>query len=62
MNENIEKLYTKDEPFSFGGKYRLYEHFRKKNKVDKALAKSDTYTRFYQHKRARKYLSVILAE
>lgn len=55
MNENIEKLYTKDEPFSFGGKYRLYEHFRKKNKVDKALAKSDTYTRFYQHKRARKY-------
>ena len=47
---NITRDYVKDLPWSFGGKYRLYELYKKK-KVDKALVKSDIYTRFKQHRK-----------
>ena len=51
---NITRDYVKDLPWSFGGKYRLYELYKKK-KVDKALVKSDIYTRFKQHRKSKKY-------
>ena len=46
--------YYSDQPFSFGGKYRLYQYFDKK-KANDLLAKSDIYTRFKQHKKPRKF-------
>ena len=47
MNEqDIENRYVLDEPFSFGGKYRLYEEFGKNKKalIDKSLRASDIYS------------------
>ena len=61
MNDNdIEKRYVSDEPFSFGGKYRLYEHFGKEKKklIDKSLKASDIYSRFFQYKKPRRYSPV----
>ena len=58
MNEqNIENRYVLDEPFSFGGKYRLYEEFGKNKKalIDKSLRASDIYSRFLQYKKPRRY-------
>ena len=55
MSDEIEKLFIQDKPYSFGGQYRLYNNFTNKKKVDEALSKSDTYTRFLQHKKARRY-------
>ena len=46
--------YYSDKPFSYGGKYRLYEYFSKK-KVNDMISKSDIYTRFKQHQKPRKY-------
>ena len=46
--------YHSDEPYSYGGKYRLYNYFDKKE-IDETLSKSDIYTRFKQHKKPRKY-------
>ena len=51
MSDEIEKLFIQDKPYSFGGQYRLYNNFTNKKKVDEALSKSDTYTRFLQHKK-----------
>ena len=34
--------YYSDKPFSYGGKYRLYEYFSKK-KVNDMISKSDIY-------------------
>ena len=61
MNDNdIEKRYVSDEPFSFGGKYRLHEHFGKEKKklIDKSLKASDIYSRFFQYKKPRRYSPV----
>lgn len=54
---NIEDWYVLDKPFSFGGKYRLYEAFGKKDKalIDKSLKGSDIYSRFLQYKKPRRY-------
>ena len=52
--EEINKTYVEDKPYSFGGKYRVYDAYRKKD-VDKALQKSDIYTRFKQHRRAKTF-------
>ena len=46
--------YHGDEPYSYGGKYRLYEYFGKR-KVNDIISKSDIYTRFKQHRKPRKY-------
>ena len=42
MDEEINKKYVEDKPYSFGGKYRVYNLYAKKD-VDKALQKSDIY-------------------
>ena len=49
----MDKYYD-DEPFSYGGKYRLFEYFDK-GKVNDMISKNDIYTRFKQHKKPRKY-------
>ena len=49
----MDKYYG-DEPYSYGGKYRLYDNFSKK-KVENELSKSDIYTCFKQHRKPRKY-------
>lgn len=55
--ENIESDYLKDKSFSYGGKYRIYEHLGKqsKAKVDEALKNSDIYTRYFPYRRPKKY-------
>ena len=56
MNEqSINNEYFSDKPHSFGGKYRLYQLYNDKKKVDNALSYNDIYTRFKQHKRAKHY-------
>ena len=57
MNK-INSDYFSDKPHSFGGKYRLYESYGDKEKVDTALSNNDIYTRFKQHRRS-KYFSPI---
>ena len=52
MEEEINKAYVEDKPHSFGGKYRLYDVYTKKH-VNKVLNKSDIYSRFKQHRRAK---------
>jgi hypothetical protein len=54
MDEEINKKYVENKPYSFGGKYRVYNSFAKKD-VDKALEKSDVYSRFKQHRRAKSF-------
>ena len=50
MNEqSINNEYFSDKPHSFGGKYRLYQLYNDKKKVDNALSYNDIYTRFKQH-------------
>ena len=46
------EIYYSYEPFSYGGKYRLFEYFSK-GKVNDMISKSDIYTRFKQHKKPR---------
>ena len=50
----VNSDYFSDKPQSFGGKYQLYNLFDKKE-VDSALENNDIYSRFKQHKRAKKY-------
>ena len=57
MNDVINKAYTDDKPYSFGGKHRLYEAYTKED-VDKALTKNDTYTSFKQHRRSKSYSTI----
>ena len=52
---NINNDYLSDRPYSFGGKNRVYDFYNNKKKVDTALTYNDTYTRFTQHKRPRKF-------
>ena len=54
MDEKINKDYVADKPYSFGGKYRLYDVYDKDH-VNKALFKSDVYSRFKQHRRAKTF-------
>ena len=42
MNDEINRKYTETNPYSFGGKYRVYKHYPKFS-VDEALKESDTY-------------------
>lgn len=58
----IDKKYLGVEPYSFGGKYRLYENFGLSNKaiVDKALKRSDIYSRFLQYKKPRRYSPIFV--
>lgn len=58
--EDIENRYVLDEPFSYGGKYRLYDKFGKNNKniIEKSLRASDVYSRFLQYKKPRRYSPV----
>ena len=51
--------YHGDEPYSYGGKYRLYEYFGKR-KVNDIISKSDIYTSFKQYKKPRKYYPLYL--
>ena len=45
MEDEINKEYVGDKPHSFGGKYRLYDVYED-GRVDKALHKSDVYSKF----------------
>ena len=54
MDEEINTKYVENKPYSFGGKYRIYNAYAKKD-VDKALQKSDIYSRFKQHRRAKSF-------
>ena len=54
MARNINEEYHGDKPFSFGGKYRLYENFDKRD-VDKALQENDTFTQFKQYRKPKSY-------
>ena len=54
MDVGINEAYVDDKPYSFGGKFRLYESYAKEE-VDKALSKNDTYTRFKQYRRPKKF-------
>ena len=54
MDDKINKAYIGDKPHSFGGKYRLYDVYDKAQ-VNKALYKSDIYSKFKQHRRAKTY-------
>ena len=54
MDDEINKSYIGDDPHSFGGKYRLYDVYDKAQ-VNKALYKSDIYSKFKQHRRAKTY-------
>ena len=54
MEEQINKAYVESKPHSFGGKYRLYDVYDK-HSVDKALHKSDVYSRFKQHRHAKSF-------
>ena len=54
MDEEINTKYVENKPYSFGGKYRIYNEYAKKD-VDKALQKSDVYSRFKQHRRAKSF-------
>lgn len=51
---NINDKYFGSNPFSYGGKYRLYEKFKKKD-VDKELENNDIYTRFKQYRKSKIY-------
>ena len=51
---DINREYVSDKPYSYGGKYRLYDVF-KKSDVDKNLKNNDIYTRFKQHRKSKKY-------
>ena len=42
------------EPFSYRGKYRLFEYFDK-GTVNDIISKSDIYTCFKQHRKPKKY-------
>ena len=52
--QQVNSYYFSDKPQSFGGKYQLYNLFDKKE-VNSALENNDIYSRFKQHKRAKKY-------
>ena len=54
MEDEINKEYVGDKPHSFGGKYRLYDVYEN-GRVDKALHKSDVYSKFKQHRRSKSY-------
>ena len=54
MEDEINKEYVGDKPHSFGGKYRLYDVYED-GRVDKALHKSDVYSKFKQHRRSKSY-------
>ena len=54
MEDEINKEYNSDKPHSFGGKYRLYDVYDNA-RVNKALHKSDIYSKFKQHRRAKSY-------
>ena len=45
MSRNINEEFIKKHLFIFGGKYRLYENFDKRE-VDKASEENDTFTQF----------------
>ena len=55
--EDINIDYFKDNPHSYGGRYRLYKVYGKeyRDKVDNALAYNDIFTRFKQYKRTKTY-------
>ena len=46
--------YYGNEPYSYSGKNTVYNYFNKDD-VNKALEKSDIYTRFKQHRKPKKY-------
>ena len=54
MDNEINKTYVEDKQYSFGGKCKVYHAYAKKD-VGKALQKSDIYSRFKQHRRAKTF-------
>ena len=54
MSRNINEEFYGDKSFSYGGKYRLYENFDKRE-VDKALEENDTFTQFKQYRKPKSY-------
>ena len=52
--QDINSEYLSDKPHSYGGKYRLYNIF-KKGDVDRALKNNNIYSRFKQHRKSKKY-------
>ena len=60
MSEGINKSYFEDNPHSFGGRYRLYDFYGRKQQqaVDEALKQNDIYSRFKKYKRPKKFSPV----
>ena len=53
INQGTSK-YNENEPYSFGGKFRLVEYVGKK-KADDIVSRSDINTRFKQHRKTKKF-------
>lgn len=60
-NHNILQQYTSDKPQSFGGAFRFYDQHDKK-KVLSELSKNETYTKFKQYKKPRRYSPIFVRE
>ena len=58
----INEAYFDDNPFSFGGKYKLVKQYGSKNEeiIDDALEQNDIYSRFKEYKRARKFSPIYI--
>ena len=59
-SEKISDEFYGNNSFSYGGKYRLYDHYKEKQVVDEALEKNEIYSLFKQHKKAQKYSPILV--
>ena len=59
--DRIINDYTSDKPESFGGAFR-FNNTKDKDKVLKTLSKNDTFTKFKQYKKPRRYSPVFVRE
>ena len=57
MTDQINSTYSQRKPYSFGGKYRIYKYYPRKE-VDEAIKENDTYSRFKQYKKSRNYVPI----
>lgn len=53
---NISEEYLQDLPHSFGGKYRSYQYYKDKQKVDDALKGNAIYTRYKPYKKLKYHI------
>ena len=58
----INDAYFADNPFSYGGKYKLVKHYGSKNEdeIDEALKQNDIYSRFKEYRRASKFSPIFV--